>query len=423
MKLNFILKNKNNPTKIYCRFKPMQIYDFTCSAPLWINRDDWNLKQQQIKLKSENRNKDFINATLKKLETIVIDKWLIDTIERKDISKNWLKDILNDFFGQPQKNELHKIYFVDWIKKFIEQSPERIFKGKIISQLTIKQYQTTYNKIIAYEKYKNTKIKLENIDLDFHGNFIFYCKTIENLGNNSIGGHIKNIKMWCKNIEIEGYKINKQHRHNSFSTVQNPTYDIYLTETEVNQIFDYDFSYDNRLLNARNWFIIGLRTGLRISDFLSRLENINVGNNKISLITKKTDASVIIPIHPQIEAIYSANDFELPNRISDQKFNLYIKEICLIVGLKQMVFGSKMNSETKRKENGHFEKWELVTSHICRRTFATLLYGKLPNKAIMAITTHTTETQFLKYIKTTNEEFANILDEHWKNENKNLKNV
>jgi len=72
-----------------------------------------------------------------------------------------------------------------------------------------------------------------------------------------------------------------------------------------------------------------------------------------------------------------------------------------------------------RKETGVFRKCELVSSHTCRRSFATNLYGKLPNKVIMAITGHTTETQFLSYIKTTNEEFAEILGDLWHKENTN----
>jgi hypothetical protein len=188
MKLNFMLKNNNNPTKIYCRFKPTQLNDFTCATPLLINRDDWNAKQQQIKLKANNTNKDLINSTLKKLETKVIDTWVSDTINKKHISKIWLKEVLNDFFGQTQKDELHKVYFLEWIKKFINESNHRIYKGKIISPLTIKQYQTTFNKLKEFEQQKKTKLKFENIDLEFYNDFVFYCKTVENLGNNSIGG-------------------------------------------------------------------------------------------------------------------------------------------------------------------------------------------------------------------------------------------
>jgi integrase len=102
----------------------------------------------------------------------------------------------------------------------------------------------------------------------------------------------------------------------------------------------------------------------------------------------------------------------------------YDKDVCKIAEINQKITGSKAKTENKitRKEIGIFEKWELVTSHICRRTFATLLYGKLPNKVIMAITTHTTENQLLKYIKTSNEEYANILEEYWDSENK-IKNL
>ena len=99
--------------------------------------------------------------------------------------------------------------------------------------------------------------------------------------------------------------------------------------------------------------------------------------------------------------------------ISDQKFNKYIKEICQKVKFTQLVEGSKINKKTKRKEEGMYPKWELVSSHICRRSFATNLYGKVDNLTIMAITGHQTETLFLKYIKTTDTEKAEKLKEFW----------
>ena len=102
-----------------------------------------------------------------------------------------------------------------------------------------------------------------------------------------------------------------------------------------------------------------------------------------------------------------------PRMISDQKFNLHVKDVCEEAGFKQKVEGAKMNSETKRKEKGEFPFHELVSSHICRRSFATNLYGKLDNLTIMAITGHQTETQFLKYIKVTKKEKAEKLKAYW----------
>jgi integrase len=76
-----------------------------------------------------------------------------------------------------------------------------------------------------------------------------------------------------------------------------------------------------------------------------------------------------------------------------------------------------ISKNKNRKEFGTYPKYELITSHSCRRSFASNLYGKLPNMTIMAITGHKTETQFLKYIKITSAENATKLKEHWENEN------
>jgi integrase len=141
-------------------------------------------------------------------------------------------------------------------------------------------------------------------------------------------------------------------------------------------------------------FIIGLRTGLRISDFL-RLKDINLKKGFIEIERAKTGERVVIPLHHQIQSILEKRNGALPNTISDQKFNLFIKEICQKVEINEMTKGAKMNSETKRKETGTFPKFELISSHTCRRSFASNLYGKSPNMTIMDITRHQTENVFL----------------------------
>lgn len=103
----------------------------------------------------------------------------------------------------------------------------------------------------------------------------------------------------------------------------------------------------------------------------------------------------------------------MPYPISEQKLNDYVKEVCKKVGIDEVVEGSKMDPETKRKVKGLYPKYELISTHTCRRSFATNLYGKLPTHAIMAITGHTKESTFLKYIKMTEKENANILKSYW----------
>jgi integrase len=60
-----------------------------------------------------------------------------------------------------------------------------------------------------------------------------------------------------------------------------------------------------------------------------------------------------------------------------------------------------------------FKKYELITSHVARRSFATNLYlVDVPSITIMKITGHKTEKSFLRYIRITQEENANKLLNH-----------
>jgi len=58
------------------------------------------------------------------------------------------------------------------------------------------------------------------------------------------------------------------------------------------------------------------------------------------------------------------------------------------------------------KETGIFEKWELVTSHIGRRSFATNFYGEIPTSYLIYVTGHSTESMFLNYIGKSNKDLA-----------------
>lgn len=420
-------------SSIYVRFADSKRFDKKVRTGLSVNFDDWSKVKQQVKLTSSNTQKDFINRKLREIENYLLEHYNLDYNTKKHIGENWLKDKINDFFGRVDTNEEHKIYFVNWVQKFIDDCPTKTFKGEPIKKRTIQHYITTKHKLIGYEKHFKTKLRFQDIGLDFYHNFLFYCQNLEKLNNNTIGGYITNIKKWCKMIEIEGLPINLQYKSSEFSSITNKTKDIYLTDEEINKIFEFDFSYSDRLDNVRDNFIIGLRTGLRISDF-SRLEKVNIVGGFIEINTIKTSTTVVIAMHRQVKAILKKRNGEFPRKIEDQKFNEYVKEVCKAVGMTEMIEGAKMvnkkddkdffpdskiiTKNKSRKEFGVFPKYELISSHICRRSFASNLYGQTDNMSIMAITGHSTESQFLKYIKITPKEHAIKLKTLWEKENK-----
>ena len=58
------------------------------------------------------------------------------------------------------------------------------------------------------------------------------------------------------------------------------------------------------------------------------------------------------------------------------------------------------NAKIRRKEILDAPKYEFVTSHIMRRSFASNYYGKIETPLLMNITGHSKESTFLTYIGT-----------------------
>jgi integrase len=414
----FIVEGKSKYTSIHVRFWDSKRIDQKTKTGISVSPDDWSSSKQRLKPKATTTNKDFINHQLEQIERYVIDKYNFEYNSKKYISPKWLKETVENFFGRVTETNNHKIYFVDWVELFVKNAPKRIYNGKPITDRTIKNYTTTLNKLKSFETVQNHKYRFEDIDLNFHRDFVHYCSTVEKLNNNSIGSLITRIKTFCSNIELDGYSINPKYKHRDFNAPSNETKDIYLNEEEINKIAKHDFSDAEYLENARDLFIIGLRTGLRVSDFL-RIGKENVINNIINITTQKTNQNLYIPIHPQFQEVLNKRNGEFPRQISDQNFNLYIKTVCEKVGLKEMVYGAKINPDSNRKEFKIYPKYELVTSHICRRSFATNLFlGGFDNSTIMKATGHQSEVQFLKYIKSTQEEHLQKISEYWEKNKK-----
>lgn len=416
--INFFIKGKKNATNILLRFKNGRKCDLTASTDLKVEPNKWSVAKQKVKLTADDKSKDRLNNTLIELEKFILNEFNTDNSQGEFIDKYWLRKKIAKFFNRPiDETAVDEVFFVPFVETFIENAPSRIIKGKnkAISKGTIVKYNTTLNKLKEFEKRFKVKLKFTDLDLVFYDKFKNFIAQEQGINLGTFGNYIGTVKTMARDAKLKGLPVHPQVEHPNFFVPKVTSDSIYLNDDEINFIFNYDFNGVERLENTRDLFIIALRTGLRISDF-KRLQNSDIKNGYIKIETHKTSQTVTIPLHPQVKAILEKRG-GFPRMISDQKFNLHVKELCKVANFTQMTEGSKMNSVTKRKEKGVFEKWELVSSHTCRRSFATNLYGKLDNLTIMAITGHQTETQFLKYIKITNTEKAERLKEFWDKQN------
>lgn len=426
---NFKLQTDKDWNTIFFRFKQGKQFDVISSTGLKVPKGRWSDAKQEILSTHEVRYKE-INVKLKGFQAYIRkefeDTKLNDTTVI--INSKWLKEKINFFFNRESKDEKinDKIFFSNFIKSFIEDArTKKTKRGLPVKERTIKYYNTTFNKITAFESFIGVKLKLVDIDLNFHEKFIRYLENEEYLNDNTIGGFVDTIKQFCGNASKIGLNVCNDYKLTEFYSPSNKTKDIYLKDSELNLIYHTKFHQDY-LDNARDWFIIGARTGFRISDFLN-LGKDNLHDGFIYKDTYKTGFPVIIPIHEQVQEILDKRNGEFPRKISDQKFNLYIKEIAKIAGLHEQTEGAKMviqeitkdgkKKRISRKKHGIYPKYELISSHSCRRSFATNLYGKIDTLTIMKITGHQSEKIFLDYIKITPIEYAQKLREYWQKMN------
>lgn len=412
--INYLIKGQKYHSNILIRFKNGRKFDCTVSTEFKIDPNNWSPSKQKIKNIAGDKTKDEINNHLAALKKFILDEFNLDNASGVYIDKQWLQQKIANLFNRPLNEDVSdEIYFVPFTDTFIKNAPTRLIKGKNkpVSSSTITKYNSLLSKLKKYETYAKTKIKFTDLNLTFYESFVQFLKVKETISTNTVGKYISTLKGIAREALLKGFPVNKELNHPNFFAPTEKSKDIYLNDAEINTIYKHNFKKDEKLKNARDLFIIGLRTGLRISDFL-RLKHTNIKDGYIEIVTQKTNQEVVIPMHHQVKEILEKHK-GFPRQISDQKFNLYIKNVCEAAKLTQIVTGSKIDKDTNRKKEGDYPKHELVTSHICRRSFATNLYGELPNMVIMAVTGHTTETQFLRYIKITPKENANKLKEYW----------
>ena len=322
-------------------------------------------------------------------------------------------DYIKEKFAQMNNPEAPGLDLIPFIEEFIIESRSSKRPG------TIKGYVTTLNHLKAFEIKRKVKLNYDSINMAFYANFKKYLMTELELGRNVFGKYVKVLKTLLNAALERKLHNNQEYKSKGFKALDEVADTIYLTEVELQRIFDLDLSNNPRLEKVRSLFYVGCFTGLRWSDF-TQIKPQNIQNGFINIMTQKTSQKVIVPLHPNVLQIMKRYDNVLPMQISNQKFNVYLKEIGLLAGIDETITVTKMKASGKEEKT--YKKYERITSHCARRSFATNLFLQgFPSLNIMKITGHKTERAFLKYIKVTEEQAAVLLKEHWVKSNSYLK--
>lgn len=412
--IKFLPIGRTDNVNIYLRFSISRKEVYKRKSGFTINPKDWSTtthlpKQTEEKLKN-------LKNDLEKLRIHIEGKYNEAIAKKVNVNSEWLQyqiDLYHDKVKKPDE-ELKREQLVYYTEYFIKELPKQVQKDgtRGVSPRTIQKYEALKGKLSAFEK-QSKKIKIKDVGKVFKDEFIEYLEDKESLSENTIGKYITNLKTICLHAKDSGIET-----HPELSKVigfREETEIIYLTLEEIEKIKNKKIENEAQN-NAKDWLIIGCFIGQRGGDLLKLTkDNLTVkrGIELIELTQEKTKQKVAIPIHHEVKEILDRRNGNFPKPISQQKFNKHIKEVAKEAGLKYKIEGRLLDTDTKRKVKGTYEKWKLVSSHICRRSFASNFYGKQPTSLLIKITGHSTEKQFLQYIGKTDIDFAEQLAEFW----------
>ena len=337
------------------------------------------------------------------------------------------------------KNQEEQPDLLEYLALFIPTATKRRNKHakgdeERIREKTVQQYTQLQPLLTHFRNWTGQTMDMREINVKWHDAFLAWGQDVEYLGAATMAKHIKSLKRLFYYAKKDGYNVHPDPLTNEdFDKPRQPKNEVqYLDREELRRIKALDLSGKPGLSLERDRLLIGCWTGLRVSDLgrlsLDMVEENEEGDKFIYITTQKTRKKVVIPILKDVQEILDRRG-RFPRFRTEQSFNKCIKQICKLAEINQTVHAEKQGKvtiqrkdekgrtykeEVKRKVSGKFQKWELLSTHSCRRSFASNWYGSMPNHVIMGITGHSKEEDFLRYVGVTEEENAKRFLRFWR---------
>jgi len=413
---------KKQPATMWIRFRNGRETDLMIPTEFKIYPEYWNNVSQSFRQRAsfdDEKAKAKLNKGIQKLK----DEILTYLNDNGSIDKDGLTDLVYEFHHPKIKKEA--IPLNQFIEKYIKEAESGIMltqKKTRFAYSTIRVLKGFKNQFEQFQEETKKQLNYKDITIDFYNEFIKYFNE-KNYSQNTIGRHIRHLKMIMRASLDKGYHNSIEFTRKAFRDFRIETESIYLNEDELQKMFEKDLS-DKPLLDlARNVFLVGCYTAQRFSDYSminkNNFKTLKDGTKVISLIQKKTGEKVIIPIRPELDQILKKYDYSLP-KTYEQKINKSIKEVGKELKINEPVTTEHIKGGLKVKTT--IPKYKMIKTHTARRSGCSNMYlAGIPTIAIMKISGHKTETEFLKYIKVGKEETASKMASHSYFKGSNLK--
>lgn len=401
---SFYLKEPNGDSEtllyIFASFDGKRIKK---STGIKVKPGDWNSEKSFIKRSGKwKHTADKTNAFLKGLQDALHNAYYED--RKAGTTADALREALDIQLGNKEaEQEEARVTFLEYLDAFIEKrdASPKYTKG------SIQVYRSCAKHVKAFAK-KRGGFDFDDIDLELLTDFRDYLYA-KDFSENYTHKVISTLKTVLNQATEEEFNTNLKYKTRKLGVSKPKVQKIYSTVDELTHL--YGLKLSGPLEKVRDLYLVGAFTGLRYSDFRQiKRENFrNIeGKTFLDITTQKTLQRVVIPLHPIVNNLVEKYDGKLPKAYSNQVMNRYLKDLGQVAEMDEKVQIKKLQGGQKKAET--FAKWQLLTTHTARRSFATNAYkAGVPTIAIRAITGHRTEEAFMRYIQVSEEENALLM--------------
>jgi len=413
MNITYNLSGRKLIKKLSVRFYHNKL-DLSVSLNVMLMDNEWDSVNQIVV------GNDEVTIALLELKAAILKCYNRDFCKGVLIDKVWLEKLVKSTFMRPKEEALlvspdYSIYVTDfsywWLDNHADQW--RVSAKKFMEIPAKNQYRKFLETLSEYEKVIGSKLQLRNTRKKDIEGFIDWLET-ENYQSSTIERNIGRLRFFFNRATELNYEVNQAFKERIYFEPDDDIEGVYLNEREIQKIIDKDFSNDDELNLAKQNLLLGLHTGVRISD-LSKLDTNNISEGNFVIKTKKTLNKVVIPIHPVVEKIMKDNFGCLPRKMKSSDFNRHIKTICQVCEIDYLVYGKLFDKDLKRKKVGYFKKYQLISSHVCRRSYATN-FSEAGTETLNSVLGWSKNSRMSeKYNQTSKIEYANQMRKQFKN--------
>lgn len=367
-------------------------------TPHSISPSQWDKEKQKATGKANALGvpTSVINTDLGTLRGYMVEAFnRFEFIDHQPPTPDELTTLYNDLSGGVPLAELASEVFVSLAEGF-----ERFLSAPHNWEIgTRKKYVTLRNHLLDFAP----ALELDDVTTDTLEQFQHYLSDKVKLRNITIERIINRLRTflrWAKEKNMYAGQAHEKHRPKLKGTGVQEV--ITLSVDELQKLADAQFvEGELHLERARDILLFGCYTGLRYSD-IQGLTKANISGNTIRVVTIKTADPLTIELNSMTrEIIDKYRDFDavklLPT-VSNQKANEYLKELGREIGLDAPTPITYYDGEGRNVEIK--KKWEVMTTHIARRTFiSNALAMGIPAPIVMSWSGHKDYKAMTPYIK------------------------